>query len=343
MTDLSPQSASLRDRPTPLQHLGGGTFAEVKLNEDLTIQLKLEGQLQDRSIKEKTARMLISEALASEQIHPDAGIIESTSGNLGVSLAALCARLGLPFTAVVDPNSSPVNIEKMRALGARFVMVDQADFGGGYQLSRVREIKALLAENPELYWTNQYDNPANSLAHQRWTGPEIAASFPKVRRIFAAVGTGGTVSGTGRHFKTIQSKTEIIAADVVGSVTFGGPAGPRYISGTGQSFIPKNFDRSAIDRMQYVQEIDAIIVCLWLARHRGILVGGSTGVAIAAALIGARMPEKKASDLTVVISPDDGEKYVSTIFNENWVAQYFGKAALSRARSQELRIGEDKT
>lgn len=255
-----------------------------------------------------------------------------------MALARRCAGLGLRFRAVIDPNASSDAVAAIKAAGGEIILVSERDAQGGYLGTRIKKVHELCADNPQYYWTDQYGNPSNPLAHEKTTGPEIADSFERIDAVFIGVGTGGTVTGVGRFMDRHRPDTRIIAIDAKGSVTFGGKPAKRHIPGLGTSQRPKNCDLSVIDDLQMVSEADTIVACRWLARRRGLLLGGSTGTVIAGAVLYHRRSKIDHPTICVGISPDCGEKYLSTIFNDAWVVERFGRDPILRGAAEELEI-----
>lgn len=286
--------------------------------------LKLEGVNPTGSIKDKTALGLLDAAERLEQVRPGAEIIESSSGNLGIALAALCAARGYRFTCVVDPNATRQSLDVIRAYGGRIVEVTQRDAHGGYLGTRIAHIKALIREKPGVYWTNQYHNPAGPQAHCEMTGPEISAHVPQADLVAIGAGTTGTLMGCLQHFETrAKDAPRVLAVDSVGSLTFSDCAQPRYIPGLGASISPNILRRDRVLNIVLVPELQAIRLCRWLAQSHGILAGGSTGSVLAGLLARPDLTSKATS--IVAISPDGGEKYLDTVFNDDWVQRKFGR------------------
>jgi len=290
------------------------------------IHLKIEGLNPAGSIKLKAAVFMVSDLERRSLITQSTRLIESSSGNLGVAVALVCAERGYHFTCVVDPNISTQNKRLMAALGAEVISVDQKDENGGYLFTRIRLIEELISGNPDYIWLNQYKNPANPAAHYHTTARAIAERFPHVDYLFVGVGTTGTLMGCKAYFSEHRPRTKVIAVDSVGSVVFGAPAGPRYIPGIGTSRKPELFDPSGIHAFVRVPEADAVKMCRWLAHRYGIPLGGSTGTVVAGVRAWAKniLPD----DVVVAISPDMGERYLDTIYSDPWVLAHFGPAAL---------------
>jgi N-(2-amino-2-carboxyethyl)-L-glutamate synthase len=284
------------------------------------IHLKIESLNMSGSIKQKTAEALISDAEKRGEIYPGGVIIESSSGNLGVALASICAKKKYKFICVVDPNASRQTVAQMKAFGANIIEVTKKDENGGYLGTRIEWIKHYVQENPSVYWTNQYKNPANAMAHELTTGPEIHKAFPEVELVVIGAGTTGTLMGCIRYFKKNRPQTKILAVDSVGSVTFGS-VGKRFIPGIGTSRRPETYDPKEDHERVLVPEAQAIQVCRWLASNYGYLPGGSTGSVLAG--LCARLDLVQPGTSIVAISPDSGEKYLETIYNDEWVNQKY--------------------
>lgn len=283
--------------------------------------LKLEGLNPAGSIKLKTALGLIDDMVARGLISDDTILIESSSGNLGVALSMICAERRLSFTCVVDPNTSAHSIKIMKAFGANVVVVERLDSNGGYLGTRIGYIRDLLERDRRYVWLNQYENPNNPAIHARMTARSISEAFERVDYLFVGTGTSGTLMGCVRHFRDRSPHTRIVAVDSIGSVTFGLPAGKRYIPGLGASQPPPIFDPAGIHAFEMVSEADAVTMCRYLARTDGLLGGGSTGTVVAGVYAWRdRIPK----DATVVaISPDCGERYLDTVYDDSWVDRHF--------------------
>ncbi|WP_339108730.1 pyridoxal-phosphate dependent enzyme [Thioclava sp. GXIMD4216] len=210
-------------------------FAEIDFGPDLNVVVKFEGSNPGGSIKLKTALALVANCEAAGRLRPGGHVIESSSGNLGIALAMVCANRGYKFTCVVDPNAAKDSLELIRALGGNLVVVSERDANGGYLGSRIAYIETALARDPALVWTNQYANPANPEIHARTTANEILMTYPEVDYLVVGAGTTGTLMGCLSRFHEVGHPAKIIAVDVQGSVTFGGPSGTRRISGLGTS------------------------------------------------------------------------------------------------------------
>jgi len=286
------------------------------------IFLKLEAFNPAGSIKMKTAVRMVDQFEEQGRIDADSILIESSSGSLGVALSIICAERGYRFTCVVDPNTSAQNIKMMKALGADVVVIDRRDENGGFLGSRIAYIKQMLMSDRRYLWLNQYANPENPRAHALTTARAIADAFERVDYLFVGAGTTGTLMGCLQYFSEHRPDTKVIAVDSIGSVTFGYPPAKRYIPGLGTSRRPEIFSAQHIHRQEMVSEFETIAMCRHIARTNGVLAGGSTGTVLSAV---RRYVDGLPADATVVaISPDFGERYLDSVYDDAWVTERFG-------------------
>jgi N-(2-amino-2-carboxyethyl)-L-glutamate synthase len=286
------------------------------------LHLKLEAFNSAGSIKLKTACGLVDDMEVRGLIGSQTVLIESSSGSLGVALSIICAERGYRFTCVVDPTASSQSVRTMRALGADIVVVTERDENGGFLGTRIRYINDLLRRDPRFLWTNQYANPQNPRAHALTTARAIHDQFDHVDYLFVGAGTTGTLMGCVQFFLQQCPSTRIVAVDTKGSVTFGGSPGPRHIPGLGTSRRPEIYAPSGIYAHEMVAEEETVAMCRYLARTNGLLCGGSTGTVLCAV---ARWRERLGAQATVVaISPDMGERYLDTVYDDAWVRERFG-------------------
>ena len=297
------------------------------------LYIKVEGLNAGGSIKLKTARGILEGAELSGIDLDRVRIIESTSGNLGVALSVICAARGYRLTCVTDPNSNPSAVAVMRALGTEVVVVTERDENGGYLGTRINYIREQLEREPDLFWANQYANPDNPLAHERTTGPAVLDEFERVDHLFVGVGTGGTLMGLVDYFRVHSPKTRIVAVDTVGSVNFHSEPQRRLIPGLGTSRRPELLSPDAPDEVVLIPEDETVRECRWLARTTGLLAGGSTGTVLAA--IRSQAADIAPDDTIVAISPDLGERYLDSIYNDDWVIENGLGRALAPERPQE--------
>lgn len=291
-----------------------------------SLYLKCEGFNFAGSVKLKAALEMIGAAERSGALRPGATIVESSSGNLGVALSIVAASYGYGFVCVTDSRCTHSARRLMRAQGAEVRVVSEPLEKGGLLGARLACVAELCRENDDYVWLDQYSNPANWLAHARTTGPEILKEFPELDVLFVGAGTTGTLMGCARYLHEEKPSVRIVAIDAEGSITFGHPPAPRLIPGLGTAVRPALLDRSYVDQVLVVSELDTVHTCRTMQRN-GFLFGGSTGTVVAGALrwLSEHAP---AGDLTAVaIAPDFGERYLDTIYDDEWVTEHFGAAA----------------
>ncbi len=292
--------------------------------EDITLYLKMEGLNRAHSIKLKTAMALLKGVedkvdCQSQKIT----VIESSSGNLGVALSILCKERGYPFICVTDPNISSQNEALMKAYGASVVKVTKTDENGGYLTTRIQYIEEALIKTSNLFWTNQYSNQDNIQAHFDTTAKEIFNGIKNIDYLFIGAGTTGTLMGCIQYFKKYSPATKIIAVDALGSVTFGYPAAKRRIPGIGTSLKPPISNVEVPSSIVLVKEEDTIKTAHQILKESALLLGASScsvmhAIKQYAFIKGCKKPR------VVAICPDFGEKYLETIYNKDWIHQYFG-------------------
>ncbi|MFF9016709.1 2,3-diaminopropionate biosynthesis protein SbnA [Streptomyces sp. NPDC014870] len=291
----------------------------------LALYLKCEGFNFAGSIKLKAAAEMVESAERRGVLTPESILVESSSGNLGVALSLIAANKGYQFVCVTDSRCNLTARLMMEALGARVRVVSEESDGSllGGRLAAVRD---LCASEPRCVWLSQYSNPDNWKAHYRRTAPAIARAFPRIDVLFVGVGTTGTLMGCARWFRAWNRPVRIVAVDTLGSAIFGDPPGRRMIPGVGMSMRPPLLDRAYVDEVVRVAEADTIRTCRAMAA-RGFVFGGSTGTVVSGAT--GWLDAHRGSDLTcVAISPDLGERYLDTIYHENWVQGLYGDEAL---------------
>jgi cystathionine beta-synthase len=301
---------------TPLVRLGA-----VARDVPATVLAKVEYFNPGGSVKDRIAVRMIEAAEKSGALKPGGTIVEPTSGNTGVGLALVAQRRGYHCVFVLPDKVSQDKINVLTAYGARVEVCPTAvapeDPRSYYSVSDrlVREIEG--AWKPD-----QYSNPENPRSHYETTGPEIwAQTDGRVTHFVAGVGTGGTISGAGRYLKEVsEGRVRVVGADPEGSVYSGGTGRPYLVEGVGEDFWPDAYDRGVADEIVAVSDRDSFVMTRRLARGEGLLVGGSCGMAVVAAL---RVAERLTpDDVVVVLLPDGGRGYLGKIFSDDWMADY---------------------
>lgn len=300
-------------RTTPLVPVAFSTRHGTRL-----ANLKLEGGTTTGSVKDRTARALVDAHLVSGALRPGVTLVESTSGNLGVALAALARAHCITFVAVVDPKVTPENLDRMVRLGARIEWVDEPDGSGGYLRSRLRRVEQLRGRLPGAVWANQYSNPSSPRIHEHCTGPELLGQIDTApSAVFVAVSTGGTLAGISRCMRRFSPGTRVVAVDAVGSVVFGGRAAPRLLVGIGASRRPRFDLTGLVDEVVHVSDAEAFGACRALESTCGVGVGGSSGAVVTA--IGRHLEREPEPGPVVGICPDSAMGYRSTIWDDDWL------------------------
>ncbi len=273
------------------------------------------------SVKDRIALAMVEAAERDGLIQPGGTIVEPTSGNTGVGLAIVANQRGYKCIFVMPDKMSAEKIAVLRAYGAEVVVCPTA-VAPEHPDSYYSVSRRLAAETPGGWNPNQYANPLNPAAHYATTGPEVwSQTDGRVTHFVAGVGTGGTISGTGRYLKEVSGgKVQVVGADPEGSVYSGGSGRPYLVEGVGEDFWPETYDRSIADRIIAVSDRDSFLTTRRLAREEALLVGGSCGLAVAA---GLRLAEELTEDdVVVVLLPDSGRGYLSKIYNDEWMADY---------------------
>ena len=291
---------------TPLLEL---THIEKEYSLPARLVAKVESFNPAGSVKDRVALSMILAAEAEGKLIPGATIIEPTSGNTGIGLCAVAAARGYKTVIVMPDTMSVERMKLMKAYGAELVLTD----GAGGMTAAIEKANELAATIPGAIVAGQFENPANPAAHEATTGPEIWADTDGQVDIFVCgVGTGGTITGTGRYLKSQNPTVKVVGVEPAGSpILSGGKAGAHGLQGLGAGFIPAVLDVDVMDEVLTVTEAEAYEAGRLLARKEGILAGISSGAALHAAIVVASRPENTGKTV-VVLLPDTGDRYLST-------------------------------
>lgn len=289
---------------------------------DISFYGKVEPANLTGSMKARSALGMIEAAEEREELRPGMTIIESTSGNLGLALAAIGSQKGYEVILVIDPKTDALKQAALEAYGAKLEMVQRPDSDGAYQPARMARRTELLEQISNSWTPNQYHNPDNMWAHYKSTGPEIWRDLgQRVDVLVGAVGTCGHLAGTARYLLEQNPNIRVLGVEPIGSnITGKGTYGPYLTSGPGLSFTPTNYDPELIHDVFQVSDQEAFATARELARKEAIFSGGSAGTVIAAM---RRIQEDLDPGSRVIgILADDGWRYAANFYNDRWLADH---------------------
>jgi cystathionine beta-synthase len=347
---MHPHSGSAQYYDTILDAIGSTPL--VRLNRVVsglrgTVLAKLEYLNPGGSVKDRIGLAMIEEAEASGRLKPGGTVVEATSGNTGVGLAIAAAIKGYHCVFVMPDKMSEEKVRLLRAFGARVVItptaVEPDDPRSYYNVSR-----RIVAETPNSILANQYQNPVNPFAHYQSTGPEIWEQTGGQIKVFVAgMGTGGTITGTGKYLKERSPDMKVVGVDPVGSLLYDTwrlgrvPEEPFLktykIEGIGEDFLPGALDLSLCDEVVQASDKESFLMTRRLVREEGLFCGGSCGSAVAGLLKSKFVRELARGEIAVVILPDSGSRYLSKVFDDEWMRENgFLEAPWGTATAGEL-------
>lgn len=310
-----------------LQLIGNTPLVELRTFDVGPCQLfvKLESQNPGGSIKDRIGRSMIEVAERDGKIGPGSVLIEATAGNTGLGLALVAAQKGYRLILVIPDKMSQEKVAHLKALGAEVVMT-RSDVGKGHPQYYQDLAESIAAKTPKSFYVNQFNNPANPLAHETTTAPEIwDQTGHDVDAIVCGVGSGGTITGIGRFFAHVAPKVEMVLADPAGSVLAEyiksgkiGEAGSWVVEGIGEDFVPPIADLTLVRHAYTVTDAESLSTARALLRQEGILAGSSSGTLVAGAIKYCREQATRKRVVTLVC--DSGNKYLSKMFNDFWMA-----------------------
>ncbi len=327
---MSTAAHSLSDQPVArglIELIGNTPLVEITRLDTGRCRLfvKLEGQNPGGSIKDRPALAMITAFERDGRLRPGGTLVEATAGNTGLGLALVAALKGYRLILVIPDKMSREKVLHLQAMGAEVVMT-RSDVGKGHPAYYQDLAERIAAETPGAVYVNQFANPANPLAHETGTAPEIWEQMERrVDAIVCGVGSGGTLTGISRFFARTSPDTEIVLADPEGSIILDVAEGRKphapgswLVEGIGEDFVPPNLDLARVRRGYAISDQESFLTGRELLRREGILAGSSSGTLLAAALRYCR--EQTVPKRVVTLLPDSGNKYLSKMFNDAWLA-----------------------
>lgn len=305
--------------------------------DSLRIFAKVEGLNPGGSSKDRPALAMLEAAFETGEVRPGTTIVESSSGNMGIGLAQFCAYHDLSLICVVDAKTTLQNRRILEAYGARLEVVTEPDPETGELLqARLQRVQQLLELHRPAYWPNQYANHENAGSHFRTTMAEIVDELgAPPDYLFCATSTCGTLRGCMEAVKRHGYPTRLVAVDAVGSLIFSSIAEPRQIPGLGAGLCPPLCPSPEDCLVLHVSDLDCITGCRTLVRREAILAGGSSGGVVSA--LGRYRHQLPEGSSCVLILPDRGERYLDSVYSDEWVFEHYGSTALEETASAKLQ------
>ena len=318
----------MASQPNVLNLIGNTPLAELRTFDTgpCRLLLKLENQNPGGSIKDRIGRSMIEAAEREGKIGPGSTLVEATAGNTGLGLALVAAQKGYRLILVIPDKMSREKVLHLKALGAEIVMT-RSDVGRGHPQYYQDMAEEITRRTPKAFYVNQFNNPANPLAHETTTGPEIwDQTGHDVDAVVCGVGSGGTITGLSRFFARVAPQVEMVLADPAGSVLADyvktgrtGEAGSWVVEGIGEDFVPPIADLSRVRAAYTIGDAESLSTARKLLKDEGILAGSSTGTLLAAAVRYCR--EQSRPKRVVTLACDSGNKYLSKMFDDFWMAE----------------------
>ncbi|MDF1740075.1 MAG: 2,3-diaminopropionate biosynthesis protein SbnA [Verrucomicrobiales bacterium] len=297
------------------------TLNQISTRNDITVLGKLEMQNPGGSIKDRTAASLLKSGIRKGLINPGTKIVETSSGNLGIGLAQACCQLGLSLTIVLDTRTNQNVIKLVELYGATVEMVSETRDGETLLDARLRRVRELAESDPQVYWPNQYENPANPAAHSATMREIIQQTQGQFDRLYIATSTCGTLAGCRAHLKRLSINPQLVAVDGMGSAIFQSEDDTSMIEshlpGHGSSRHSNFLNADDVDEVAMVSDRDCVEGCHFLLQQEGILAGGTSGGIVSA--FRKDEPSLPEGSTVVLLLCDRGERYLDTIYDEEWV------------------------
>jgi 2,3-diaminopropionate biosynthesis protein SbnA len=300
-----------------------------RLFPDMAVHAKLELLNPGGSAKDRPAFTMLTEAMTAGRLQAGETVVESSSGNMAIGLAQACRILGLQFICVIDVKTTPTNRRLLEAYGVELeVVCEPHPVTGDWLDARICRVQDIVQRTPRAWWPNQYENVANVDAHRTGTAAEIHRALGRAPDVIvAAASTCGTLGGILAWADEAGAPVSVVGVDVEGSRAFGGSAGPRLIPGIGSSRPPLLVDPARIAKV-VVSEGECVVGCRELVRTEAIFAGGSAGGVVAATR--RILPSLPTDSVVVVVLMDRGERYLDTIYSDEWVAAHVASYAQAR-------------